>query len=54
MFVRGSAEVDLDLPEPYCSSDYYFFRQRFMRSNPGNEVDMSGQLLPELKPICVC
>ena len=42
------------LIEPYKSSDYFFFRQRFMRNNPGSEDDTSGSLLPELKPICVC
>jgi len=35
MLEGGVGEVDL--PEPFCSSDFYFFRQRFMRNKKENE-----------------
>jgi len=31
-----------DLIEPFKSSNYFFFRQRFMKTNPGQSDDMSG------------
>ena len=47
---RNDVSAQNDLPEPYRSSDYFFFRQRFMK----NKTETGGSLLPELKPICVC
>ena len=47
---KAGAEGGLE--EPY-QSDYFFFRQRYIGASSG-QASVTNQLLPELKPICVC